>query len=346
MELKTLGLHHITAITSDASSAVKFYTRILGLRMVKKTVNFDDPSSYHLYFGDEKGRPGTILTFFDWGREVGYGQIGAGVTHHLAFTTQSEESLGEWKAWLEQNHVNALGPFDRGSFKSLYFQDPDGLVLEIATIGNGSDYSDASHPELRLQLPSATISAVEYAARIGGIRAEMKLQGLHHATVLTHGSSQTGEFYTEVLNMDFVKDNKRGSSGTAQQVFGLEGGRPGSMISFVESPVAPYGTVGVGTVHHIAFAVQDEGVQLEWREHLLGRGVRVTPVMDRKYFKSIYFREPNGILLELATLPPGFGVDESMEDLGKSLTLPSWLESRRGEIEASLKPVSLAASRK
>jgi glyoxalase family protein len=280
---------------------------------------------------------------FDWGGEVGYRQLGAGVTHHLAFVTRSEESLGEWKAWLEQNYVNALGPLDRGSFKSLYFRDPDGLVLEIATIGNGSDYSDASHPELQLQLGSRTVSTKGHAPRIGGISVEMKLHGLHHATVLTDGSSQTREFYTDVLNTGFVKDNKRGSSGTAQQIFGLEGGPPGSMISFVESPVAPHGTVGVGTVHHIAFAVQDEEVQLQWRERLLTRGVKVTPVVDRKYFKSIYFREPNGILLELATLPPGFGVDESMEDLGKSLTLPSWLESRRGEIEASLKPISLAA---
>jgi glyoxalase family protein len=143
--------------------------------------------------------------------------------------------------------------------------------------------------------------------------------------------------------MESVKENQRGSSGTAEQIFGLEGGRPGSMISFVESPVAPHGTVGVGTVHHIALAVEDEDAQLKWRERLLARGVHVTPVLDRKYFKSIYFREPNGILLELATIPPGFGVDEPMEALGTSLTLPDWLESRRLAIEASLEPLSLSA---
>jgi glyoxalase family protein len=143
--------------------------------------------------------------------------------------------------------------------------------------------------------------------------------------------------------MELVKDNQRGSSGTAQQVFGLEGGRPGSMFSVVESPAAPHGTVGVGTVHHIAFGVEDEDVQLQWRERLLARGVHVTPVLDRKYFKSIYFREPNGILLEFATIPPGFGVDEPMESLGQSLTLPNWLESRRRSIEASLDPISMPA---
>ena len=343
MEPKTQGLHHITAITSDASSAVNFYTRILGLKLVKKTVNFDDPSAYHLYFGDEKGSPGTLITFFDWGRAVGYGQVGAGVTHHFAFTTRDHESLDLWKSWLEQNDVSVLGPLDRGSFESLYFRDPDGLILEIATPGNGRDYSDASRSELSLHFDSQTKTVKARVPRIRGISVAMKLQGLHHVTAITHGSSQTREFFADILNMELIKDNQRGSSGTDQQVFGLEGGRPGSMLSFIESPVAPSGNVGVGTVHHVAFAVEDEDVQLNWRERLLARGVRVTPVLDRKYFKSIYFREPNGILLELATVPPGFGVDESMEALGQSLTLPDWLEPRRRAIEASLEPISLPA---
>jgi len=343
MEPKTRGLHHITAITSDASSAVSFYTRVLGLRLVKKTVNFDDPSAYHLYFGDEKGSPGTLITFFDWGKAIGYGQVGAGVAHHFALTTRDEESLVKWRTWLEQNDVSVLGPFDRGSFKSLYFRDPDGLILEVATPGNGKDYSDASHSELFLKFSNDPTSGKGTAPRIRGISVEMRLQGLHHVTALTHGSSQTREFFSGILNMDSVKENQRKSSGTAQQIFGLEGGRPGSMISFVESPVAPHGTVGVGTVHHVAFAVEDEDAQLKWRERLLARGVHVTPVLDRKYFKSIYFREPNGVLLELATIPPGFGVDEPMEALGTSLTLPDWLEPRRLAIEASLEPISLPA---
>ena len=172
---------------------------------------------------------------------------------------------------------------------------------------------------------------------------EPRIQGLHHVTALAHGSSQTREFFSGILNMESVKENQRESSGTAQQIFGLEGGRPGSMISFIESPIAPDGTVSVGTVHHIAFAVEDEDAQLKWRERLLARGVHVTPVLDRKYFKSIYFREPNGILLELATVPPGFEVDEPMKALGQSLTLPDWLEPRRRAIEASLEPISLPA---
>src|SRR5438445_10970426 len=343
MELKTRGLHHITAITSDASSAVGFYTWVLGLRLGKKTVNFDDPSAYHLYFGDEKGSPGTLITFFDWGKAIRYGQVGAGVTHHFAFTTRDQESLANWKTWLEQNDVSVLGPFDRGSFKSLYFRDPDGLILEIAIPGNGRDYSDASHSELLLKFSNSTSNEEVQAPRIRGISVEMKLQGLHHVTALTHGSSQTREFFSGILNMEMVKENQRGSAGTAQQVFGLEGGRPGSMISFVGSPVAPLGTVGIGTVHHIAFAVEDENAQLKWRARLLPRGVHVTPVLDSKDFNAIYFREPNGILLELATVPPGFGVDEPLEALGRALTLPDWLEPRRRAIEASLEPISLPA---
>src|SRR5881397_2309399 len=169
MEPKTQGLHHITAISSDASSAVNFYTRILGLRLVKKTVNFDDPSAYHLYFGDEKGNPGTLITFFDWGKAVGFGQVGAGVTHHFAFTTRDQNSLVNWKTWLEQNGVRVLGFFDRGSFKSLYFRDPDGLILEIATPGNGRDYSDASHSELLLKFSNGAPTGKALDPQIRGI---------------------------------------------------------------------------------------------------------------------------------------------------------------------------------
>jgi len=223
MEPKNRGLHHITAVTSDASSAVNFYTRVLGLRLVKKTVNFDDPSAYHLYFGDEKGSPGTLITFFDWGNAIGYGKVGAGVVHHFAFTTGDQESLADWKTWLEQNDVSVLGPFDRSSFKSLYFRDPDGLILEIATPGDGKDYSDASHSELLLPFSNDPSSGKATAPRVRGISVEMKLQGLHHVTALAHGSSQTREFFSGIMNMESVKENQRSSSGTAQQLFGLEG---------------------------------------------------------------------------------------------------------------------------
>ena len=340
MELEIQGLHHITAITSDASSAVKFYTRILGLRLVKKTVNFDDPSAYHLYFGDEKGRPGTLITFFDWGNAAGPGQIGARVTHHFAFTTRDSETLTKWKNWLNQNGVQVVGPLDRGSFKSIYFQDPDGLILEIVTPTVGKGYSDASLSELMVKFEVRPNPSKSVTPRIPAITDAMRLEGLHHVTALTNGSSRTRDFYFGTMKFELFRDNPRGAEGTAQQIFAPQRGKLGSMISFVESPSAPIGVVGIGTVHHIAFAVENEEAQLKWREHLLAAGVHVTPVMDRKYFRSIYFREPNGVLLELATIPPGFGVDEQWDALGQALSLPDWLEPQRQTIEASLDPIS------
>ena len=342
MELGIRGFHHITAITSDASSAVKFYTKVLGLRLVKKTVNFDDPSAYHLYFGDEKGSPGTLITFFDWGGAAGMGQLGARVTHHFAFTAKDETALVQWKDWLMKNGVQVVGPLDRGSFKSIYFQDPDGLLLEIATPGLGKGYSDVSHSELKIRFDEKAMPGKPIAQRVPGISDTMRLQGLHHVTALTNGSSHTRTFFVEIMKLEPLRDALRGPEGTVQQVFGLEDGRPGSVISFVESPAAPTGVVGVGTVHHVAFAVDNEAEQLKWREHLLAKGVHVTPVMDRKYFKSIYFREPNGVLLELATIPPGFGVDEPWDALGQTLSLPDWLEPRRQNIEDSLEPISFS----
>lgn len=339
MDLKIQGLHHITAITSDASSAVKFYTRVLGLRLVKKTVNFDDPSAYHLYFGDEKGRPGTLITFFDWGNAVEVGQLGARVTHHFAFATRDEKALLRWKDWLNQNNVQTLGPLDRGSFKSIYIRDPDGLILEIATPEVGGGYSDVSHSELMIRFADTVQQTKPSARRVPAIDDAMRLQGLHHVTALTNGSTRTRDFFLETLNLESLKNNPRGPEGTAQHIFGLHGS--GSMISFIESPAAPAGVVGVGTVHHVAFRVSNEEEQLKWREHLLAKAVHVTPVFDRKYFKSIYFREPNGVLLELATIPPGFGVDEQWDALGQTLSLPDWLEPRRQAIEASLEPISL-----
>lgn len=342
MEPRTRGLHHITAITSDASTVVRFYTTVLGLRLVKRTVNFDDPSAYHLYFGDEKGSPGTLLTFFDWGSAPGPGLVGAGVIHHLAFTTANQESLAGWRAWLEQRDVSVIGPVDRGTFRSIYLRDPDGLILEIATPGAGRGYSDNLHSELDLKFPNKTPQSRPDAST-RKFEPETRLLGLHHVTAITHGSPRSREFFTRILNMAPLKEGQRGSQGTNQQIIGLEEKQPGSMISFIESPAAPHGAVGVGTVHHVAFAVQDEEEQLKWRERLLDEGVHVTPVLDRKYFKSIYFREPNGILLELATIPPGFGVDEPIETLGQSLALPTWLEPQRKAIEKSLEPITITA---
>lgn len=341
MVLRLAGLHHITAITSDSETAVRFYTGLLGLRLVKKTVNFDDPTAYHLYFGDENGRPGTVLTFFDWGPGLGHGSLGAGVVQHLAFSTKDEDTLDGWKAWLEQNALRVLGPFDRGSFKSLYFRDPDGLILEIASPGKGKGYDDSSHPESSLSAWNPGSGAVQSRAAALRIPSGLRLSGLHHVTAISRKFARAHDFYADLLGLEIVEE-PRGNRGS-QHVLGLDGGAPGTMISFMDAPESGPGSVGVGTVHHVAFAVEDQSKQLEWREKLLSRGVRVTEVLDRKYFKSIYFREPNGLLLEIATVPPGFAVDEPKDRLGTTLTLPDWLEPQRQVIEASLKPIGILA---
>ena len=341
MGLQLAGLHHITAITSDSETAVRFYTGLLGLRLVKKTVNFDDPTAYHLYFGDENGKPGTVLTFFDWGPGLGHGSLGVGVAQHLAFSTKDEDSLGGWKAWLEQNATRVLGPFDRGSFKSLYFRDPDGLLLEIGTPGNGKGYDDSSHPESELSAWNPGPGAVRSRAPALRIPPGLRLSGLHHVTAISRKFAPARDFYADLLGLE-VLGEPSGDRGS-QHVLGLDGGAPGTIIRFIDAPESRPGSVGVGTVHHVAFAVEDQTKQLEWRERLLSRGVRVTEVLDRKYFKSIYFREPNGLLLEIATVPPGFTVDEPKDRLGTTLTLPDWLEPQRQVIEASLKPLGVLA---
>jgi len=341
MVLRLAGLHHITAITSSSETAVRFYTGLLGLRLVKKTVNFDDPTAYHLYFGDEDGRPGTVLTFFDWGPGLGHGSLGTGVAQHLAFATRDEDSLDGWKVWLEQNALRVLGPFDRGSFKSLYFKDPDGLILEIASPGNGRGYDDSAHSESALSAWNPVSRAVHPRAPTLGIPSGLRLSGLHHVTAISRKFAPSRDFYADLLGLEVVEE-PRGDRGS-QHVLGLDGGAPGTIIRFIDAPESRPGSVGVGTVHHVAFAVEDQSKQLEWRERLLSRGVRVTEVLDRKYFKSIYFREPNGLLLEIATVPPGFTVDEPKDRLGTTLTLPDWLEPQRQVIEASLKPLGVLA---
>jgi len=329
------SLHHITAITSDAAEAIRFYTRILGLHLVKKTVNFDDPTAYHLYFGDEKGTPGTILTLFDWGRSINRGSLGAGVTHHLAFATENDETLLKWKTRLEQYKIPVEGPFNRKAGRSIYLLDPDGLIIEIAT-PETDGYSDDENPEPSL------FSRRKTRPRVIGAKEAfdpgIQLLGLQHATAIATAPSHSTQFYKDTLGATLAPETKRERRVSWQWFLGQNRGSA-NFLSFIESSSANQGLVGAGTVHHIAFAIDDEEEQTEWRTRLLNRGVRVTAVLDRKYFKSIYFREPNGILLEIATIPPGFTVDEPPGHLGRSLTLPEWLEARRPFIEASLKPI-------
>jgi glyoxalase family protein len=305
-----VGLHHVTAIASDAQRNLDFYTQVLGLRFVKRTVNFDDPGTYHLYFGDDAGSPGTILTFFPWPRAT-RGHSGAGEVAQTAFSVPLA-SIEYWEKRLHQHGVLVEKTGKRFNEQVLTFPDPDGMKLEIV------GHADASPAN---------------ASRYADVPAEHAIRGFFGVTLLEHEAEGTGNF----LNvLGFHKVAEEGN----RQRFAAEGNALGNHIDLVIDPKAAYGRSGAGSVHHIAFRAPDDAAQLAWREEI-GKYVDVTPVMDRTYFHSIYFREPGGVLFELATDPPGFALDESIQTLGEELRIPAWLEPRRGAIEQRLTPLEL-----
>lgn len=352
--LKTLGFHHITMVSTNAPRTLAFYGGLLGLPLVKKTVNFDDPGAYHLYFGDEGGKPGTILTFFEW-PNARRGHWGVGGIHHLALGVETPEAQLKWKRRLEDAGVRVSGPLDRGYFRSIYFADPDGQVLEIATAGPGyaiDEPADALGQRLVIppvdRLPEGrdadAIQALNHPEPVREIGPDMRLQGIHHITGITNDIGAAHDFYADVLGLPLVKKTLNQDDGKTEHWFWAryDGGEVGahSAMTLFAWPGSDYGArPGAGQTHHIAFRTRDRGEQEAWRDHLLSRGIQVTPVQDRQYFESIYFRAPDGLLVELATDGPGFAVDEDPEELGRVLKLPSWLEPRRSQIEAALTPL-------
>lgn len=351
--MSILGLHHITLISSDAQRTLDFYTRVLGLRLVKQTVNFDDPGAYHLYFGDDAGRPGTAITFFEW-RDMPRGRPGIGGTHHFALRTRDRNSLLQWKRRLSDLGLRVRGPYDRHYFTSIYFNDPDGVILEIATDGPGMavDEDPAHLGEAERTPPAEMVIRNRDEERIGAetwpepvneISPEMALSsGMHHISAISADITRTHDFYSGLLGMRRVKQTSNFDDPTsAHWYWGNSDGAPGTLITYFgrdprrEPPVR----MGTGQTHHFALAVADDDTQLEWREKLLRAGLRVSPVMDRVYFKSIYTNDPDGHIVELATLGPGFSADEPLESLGTRLMLPPWLEARRSSIQSVLPPL-------
>ncbi|MCL4303221.1 MAG: VOC family protein [Anaerolineae bacterium] len=348
------GLHHITLVCSDAQRTVDFYTQVLGQRLVKKTVNFDDPGSYHLYFGDEVGRPGSAITFFEW-PGAPQGRWGIGGTHHFALTVADYNGLLKWKRRLTDYGLTVEGPLDRHYFKSIYFTDPDGVILEIATLGPGWTVDEAPDQigTAYLQPPQEMvvnnrdeerIRAETWPEPVPEITADMALrQGMHHITAIGADIQATQAFFGDLLGMRRVKMTSNfDDPNSAHWYWGVGEGRPGTLITYFERNPAKTrrAQMGAGQTHHFALAVPDEETQLEWREKLLKAGLRVSPVMDRVYFKSIYTNDPDGHIVELATAGPGFLFDEDGDKLGQSLKLPSWLEVHRPEIERQLRPVT------
>jgi glyoxalase family protein len=349
--LKTQGFHHITMVSADARRTLGFYRDVLGLGLVKRTVNFDDPGSYHLYFGDELGRPGTILTFFEWGH-VPRGRWGIGGVHHLALGTATAESQLKWKRWLTDHGVSVAGPYDRGWFRSIYFADPDGQVLEIATKGPGYAIDEPADQlgrqvviptgaQIRGARDEMAIRASTWPEPVAALTPDMALDGIHHITGITDDIERANDFYHAALGLNLVKRSVNQDDPDTPHHFWAryDGGdvAPHSawtLFGWPSSNKRAHG--GVGQTHHIAFRAKDDEEQAAWRDHLLGLGLQVSPIMDRTYFRSIYFRAPDGLLLEIATDGPGFAVDETVGRLGTELRLPAWLEQEREQIEANL----------
>ncbi len=352
--LSTRGLHHVTMVSADAPRTLAFYSELLGLPLVKKTVNFDDPASYHLYLSGQSGDPGTILTFFEWPQSP-RGHWGVGGVHHLALGVADQTTQLMWKRRLTDAGVHVSGPMDRGYFTSLYFMDPDGQILEIATRGPGyaiDEPADAlgrttvAPPAERLPegRDDAAIAALTHPEPVPFVTPAMRLEGIHHVSSLTDDLDRAGEFLESALGLRLVKRTYNQDDGKTRHYFwaAYDGSRvsPRSAFTLFDWEGSTYRSrPGTGQMHHVAFRARDEEEQRAWRDHLRGLGLDVTPVTDRTYFKSIYFRAPDGLLLEIATDGPGFAVDEPAAELGSSLKLPEWLEGRRAELEGALTPL-------
>lgn len=347
------GLHHISIVSSNAQRTVDFYTKVLGLRFIKKTVNFDDPESYHLYFGDEVGHPGSVVTFFEW-PHAPKGHPGIGGTHHFALIVPDYTTLLKWKRRLNDLGLVVDGPLDRHYFKSIYFNDPDGTIIEIATMGPGwtmDEAADAIGTEFR-EPPAEMIvnnrdeqriQAETWPEPVPDITSDMALKrGMHHITAIATDIQRTHAFLGDLLGLKRVKMTSNfDDPSSAHWYWGVDNGRPGTLITYFERNPSREKRVqmGAGQTHHYAFAVPDEESQLAWRERLVKAGLRVTPVLDRVYFKSIYTNDPDGHIVELATAGPGFAFDEPVDALGQQLKLPPWLDGNRSQIERILRPI-------
>lgn len=307
MKETILGLHHITAIAGDAQRNYDFYTQILGLRMVKKTVNFDDPGTYHFYFGDEVGTPGSILTFFPYAR-AHQGKNGPGMATEIGYSVP-KGSLDFWKERFEQFNIPHRNVAERFGEPILAFQDPDGLNLELII----SEKEDTRNP---------------YES--GEFTRQVATRGFHSVTLTLKDKRATAAILTEVFDYELKKEEGNRHRCQTSAVDNA------AIVDLLEIPNAKPGIQAGGTNHHVAFRVKNEETLMAFRKKIVDRGLHITEKIDRDYFYSLYFREPGGVLFEIATDNPGFATDESVEELGSSLQLPTQHEPSRARIEKLL----------
>ena len=307
------GIHHVTAISSDPAATLRFYGDTLGLRLVKQTVNFDDPGTFHLYLGDRTGAPGSILTFFPFPGGM-RGRTGTGQAAVTSFAIPVE-SVGWWIERLGARGAAVESPVGRFDERVVALRDPDGMLLELVGSPRYAEVEGWAH---------------------GSVPAQHAIRGVHGVTLWTDGAAGgTEEVLTSLLGFQLAG----GHAGTRR----FRGDSPlGSVVDLRRADGFWRGTGGVGTVHHVAFRAPDEAQQLEVRRAVEEAGLQITPVVDRQYFKSVYFREPGGVLFEVATDSPGFLWDEAEPVLGTTLKLPPWLEPRREEIVRALPPLEVA----
>jgi glyoxalase family protein len=300
-------LHHITAIAGNAKRNAEFYTKVLGLRMVKKTVNFDDPSTYHFYFGDEVGTPGSILTFFPW-EGIGKGSTGTGMATVIGYSVPAG-SLDFWADRFKEHNVQVGNLQERFGEQLLPFQDPDGLKIDLIVPQSIDNRRPWTTPEVKEQVAT---------------------KGFHSITLTLKNVKHTSTILIDIFGYKLLQQEGNRYRFITDAIEGA------AVVDIIEAPNEAPGRGAAGTNHHVAFRVKDDNVLMEYREIIARKGLSITPKIDRDYFFSLYFREPGGVLFELATDNPGFSKDEPVDELGSSLKLPKQYESVRAEIEKVL----------
>lgn len=312
------GLHHVTAVTGHAAENVAFYTDILGLRLIKKTVNQDDVSAYHLFYGDELGHPGTEVTFFDWAN-IGNNVPGTGSISAIGLRVPSRDALSWWSRRFDDLNVAHEPPSERAGRATIAFTDPEGQRLEL--VDDGGQAGGTPWPK-------------------SPVPPEVAIRGLDRVTLVVDSLGPTERVLTEVLGFAPAGEYPFPENPSRRAVvFATGPGGPGAEVHVEVRPQAAPARLGMGGVHHVAFRAPDEATQQQWRRRIAAAGLGVTPIIDRFYFKSIYFREPGGVLFEIATDGPGFATDEDPAHLGEHLALPPFLEPHRRQIEAGLRPL-------